>query len=160
MFDWFCSAACFLFKESAMLPLFNFPLGPTYFTAPQSEQAPWGAPAELNSWVEGDSAQAEIAALPWCRRQLNRCSWTSRCSAELSTSKPLNTLWVSLQQGVCSDQKRRNHKCDQDVFFLKEKQKEEGQKSDGLSSSLLECGVWSKLHTSCSHLGGLEVQDQ
>lgn len=57
--------------------------------------------------------------------------------------------------GVCSDQERRNQ-CGQEVFFLKEKQKE-GQKSDGVSSSLLES---EESRASYNYLSGLEVQEK
>lgn len=56
---------------------------------------------------------------------------------------------------MCSDQERRNQ-CGQEVFFLKEKQKE-WQKSDGVSSSLLEI---EEAGASYNYLSGLEVQEK
>lgn len=56
---------------------------------------------------------------------------------------------------VCSDQEKRNQ-CDQDIFFLKEKAKA-GQKSDVVSSSLLES---EESGASYNYLSGLEVQEK
>lgn len=79
------------------------------------------------AWVEGDSAQADTAALPWSRRQLNRCSQTlgAQLTGQIQTFKYIIGVFAT---GVCSDQKRKNQYRDQEVFFLKEKQKEGGRK--------------------------------
>lgn len=93
---------------------------------PEVPQLSWTR-AMHKAWVEG--------AEPRLKLQLNRCSWTSWCwlTWHIQSFKYIISVFAT---GVCSDQERRNQ-CGQEVFFLKEKQKE-GQKSDGVSSSLLE----------------------
>lgn len=56
---------------------------------------------------------------------------------------------------VCSDQEMRNQR-DQEIFFLKGKAKA-GQKSDGVSSRLLES---EESGASYNYLSGLEVQEK
>lgn len=89
-----------------------------------------------------------------CCRQLSRCYEPLRVQL-IHTSKPLNTLIGVFATAVCSDQERRNQ-CGQEVFFLKEKPKA-GQKSDGVSSSLLQS---EEAGASYNYLSGLEVQEK